>query len=133
MDDKPCKCGGSNEECPHCFGSGTIRSERVETFPRTPTKEELIKQEKEMNEYLHPKSEKLYVETLKSPKAEKNKNKQKTRKQLKIEDKKVRRGKKKKSTIFVLDNINTPSKYIGPNNLHRKTNTHTKPNKKRRK
>ena len=133
MDNKPCKCGGFNEECPNCFGSGIIKSEKVETFQRIPSKEELIRENKEMNEYLHPKSEKLYIETSKSLKAPKKENKKKPGKQLKIEDKKVSRGKKKKSTIFVLDNVNTPSKFIGTNNPHRKTNTHTKPKRKRKK
>lgn len=70
--DTPCRCGGMNEECIFCGGSGVVREKKPLIVKTTVNKSALKKENAELQAYLHPKSDDLYANNYK-PKKRKNK------------------------------------------------------------
>lgn len=103
---KKCGCGGMNDECMYCGGSGTISQHSIEVIKINPTIKELIKEKEELNKYLHHSDEKLYV----SNKPYKNKYLEKV--QFKLRSEKARIP---KPDIYTSDSFGK----IGPNNPNR--------------
>ena len=103
---KKCGCGGMNDECMYCGGTGSIIQHPVEIVKTNPTKSELLKEKEDLNNYLHPNNEKLYV----SNKPYKNKYLEKIHFKLQSD-----KAKKPKPAIYVSDSFSK----IGPGNPNR--------------
>ncbi len=104
---KKCGCGGMNDECMYCGGSGNIIQGKIEFIKINPTKKELAKEKEGLKNYLHPNDEKLYV----SKKPYKNKALKKIQSNLK----KVELQIKQPKIIISESSFN----HIGPNNPNR--------------
>lgn len=127
---KPCKCGGMNEECIFCSGSGYLTKENVEIIRLWVDPLKLKREKKDLETYLHPKQiPKLNV--MKSYPLKKGKKRLKSKSKRKTKNSKVKAKKQNKAKI---DNRNLskikykkdPLKYIGPKNPNRKTQSETK-------
>jgi hypothetical protein len=113
--DKRCGCGGMNEECIYCGGSGSVTDKKTIIIKTVADKEKVKKQNEELREYLHPREDKMYVD-----KKLFRKKKGSTKKKEKGFQKQVNNG---------IQN-NQPSTFIGPGNPHRITGTHSKQDKR---
>lgn len=51
---KPCRCGGMNEECAICGGSGYLDSLKVEFHRTEPSPDKIEKEKTELDAYLRP-------------------------------------------------------------------------------
>lgn len=105
MDHKECHCNGTHAECMYCGGTGKINSNEVEIIPIVSSEKEKLKEAKELDDYLHKKSEKLYVSenTSELGQAERLKFNRKKKAKLAKKKKLKEERKKKKNTILVLD------------------------------
>lgn len=71
--DKPCKCGGMNEDCQFCGGTGLVEEKKIEIIKTVADKSEIKKQNSDLESYLHAKPEKMYISNKKSlPRKKKN-------------------------------------------------------------
>lgn len=95
---KPCKCGGMNEECQFCGGKGFVEEKQIEIIKTDIDINRIKKEESDLKSYLHNISEKMYLSNKKSIARRNKKPSVKTEKEKKEEDQ---------------------LKYIGPNNPNR--------------
>jgi len=125
MNTTKCRCDGMNEECIFCGGSGFLTEERVEIIKTIVDKSKLRKENKELDNYLHPNLEKDKDKRFKIAKVLKKGSLKRIKPKKKTKAAKKKRSKKKTITVKELTK-SEPLKYIGPNNPNRKTNTHSK-------
>lgn len=85
--DRACKCGGMNDECLYCGGTGLVEDRKIEIIKTVVDKSKIKKENSELESYLHSRPEKIYVSNKKSiPQKNKKRAIVKTLKEIKIED-----------------------------------------------
>ena len=60
MNNSLCHCGGFNEECAYCGGSGEIKHKSIEIIKIIPTEKMLADEKRELENYIHKADEKFY-------------------------------------------------------------------------
>ena len=102
MDHKNCQCNGTHAECMYCGGTGKINSNKIEIIPIVSNEKEKLKEAKDLDHYLHKKSEKQYVSENTSELGQAERLKFNRKKKAKMTKKKKQKEvrKKKENTIL---------------------------------